>query len=69
LTVSGRTDAAFICRKADNSRIEIRKLETKPTLVLDDRLEFDTGEGTAEVRLRTKGDGNIVIKGALDTTF
>jgi hypothetical protein len=69
LTVTGRTDATFICRKAETSRIEVQKLMIHPTLVLDDRLEFDTGSGDAEVRLRTKGDGNIRVSGALDTQF
>ena len=38
----------------------------EPSLIEDGRLEFSTGEGTAEVRIYNRGGGDILIKGPIE---
>ena len=64
ITISGRTNAAFICRPAEASRVIAGQMSMEPTLVYDNRLEFTTGGGEAEVRITTKEEGNIIITGS-----
>ncbi|MEZ5360428.1 MAG: hypothetical protein R3F48_16565 [Candidatus Zixiibacteriota bacterium] len=59
----GEVDAAFICKIGEESTINAEGFEMEPTLVYDDRLEFDVGTAKAEVRLTARGDGNIIILG------
>ena len=64
ITIAGRTNAAFICRPAEASRVMADQMSMEPTLVYDNRLEFTTGGGEAEVRITTKEEGNIIITGS-----
>ena len=61
--IAGRVDARFICKNGKSSRITAEHMTMEPTLVNDNRLEFIAGEGTAEVRIYTRGDGDIIING------
>lgn len=63
MEVLGRVDASFICKIGEESAINAEGFDMEPTLVYDDRLEFDVGDASAEVRLTARGDGNISILG------
>ncbi len=63
MSVDGPMDAGFICKIGEESTVTAEGMEMTPTLVYDDRLEFEVGSGEAEVRLTAKGDGNIIING------
>lgn len=63
LGITGRVDAAFICKFGSDSFVKAEGFSFEPTLVYDERLEFDVGDAAAEVRLTVKGDGNILING------
>jgi hypothetical protein len=64
LAINGRADARFICKAAGSGSVTADKLVMTPTLVDDNRLEFTTGGGNAEVRLTTREDGAITITGS-----
>ncbi|MCK5125935.1 MAG: hypothetical protein KAR42_06750 [candidate division Zixibacteria bacterium] len=68
LNINGPVDAAFNCKISEEGAIDTKGMEMEPTLVYDDRLEFDVGNGTAEVRLSAKHNGNIIIKGPNSNT-
>lgn len=63
MKIDGPVDAGFICKIGEESTINAEGFEMEPTLVYDDRLEFDVGTAKAEVRLTARGDGNIIING------
>ena len=63
LNFNGPVDATFICKIGEESKINASGFVLEPSLVYDDRLEFDVGEATAEVRVTARGDGNIIISG------
>ncbi|MEE9442722.1 MAG: hypothetical protein V3V99_08650 [candidate division Zixibacteria bacterium] len=63
LGIAGRVDASFICKFGSDSFVKAEGFLFEPTLVYDERLEFDVGEAAAEARLSIKGDGNIIING------
>jgi len=60
----GTVDARFICKNDENGKVRAYELDMVPTLIYDNRLEFQVGEDDAEVRVTTRGDGNITIKGS-----
>ncbi len=63
----GSTDARFVCKNGADSRIIAEGLMMEPTLVEEGRLEFQTGKGEAEIRIYTRGEGDILIRGSLET--
>jgi len=63
INIKNRTDAEFICKTDEGSRVIADHMDMTPTLVYDTRLEFETGDGAAEVRLTTTGSGDITIVG------
>lgn len=63
LDILGRVDARFVCREADGSKTVAEHMTMEPTVVYDNRLEYVTGRQTAEVRVTTTGDGDIIING------
>lgn len=63
MNVRNRVDAEFICKVDEGSRVIAEHMDMTPTLVYDTRLEFETGDGAAEVRLTTTGNGDITIVG------
>ncbi|NMC44070.1 MAG: hypothetical protein GYA46_09150 [candidate division Zixibacteria bacterium] len=63
LDILGRVDARFVCREADGGKTVAEHMTMEPTVVYDNRLEFVTGDQTAEVRVTTTGDGDIIING------
>lgn len=63
LNVNNRVDAQFICKIEEGSRVTAEHMDMIPGLVYDTRLEFETGEGAAEVRLTAGGSGDINIVG------
>jgi hypothetical protein len=63
LDILGRVDARFVCREADGSKAVAEHMTMEPTVVYDNRLEFVAGNQTAEVRVTTAGDGDIIING------
>ncbi len=63
VNIKNRVDAEFICKTDEGSRVIAEHMDMTPTLVYDTRLEFDTGDGAAEVRLTTTGSGDIDIVG------
>lgn len=63
VSITGRVDARFICKTGEQGSVTAEKLVMTPTLVDDNRLEFTSGSGNAEVRLTTRDDGAIIING------
>jgi hypothetical protein len=63
MRINGRTDARFICRIDEKGKVIAEHMDLIPGLIQDTRLEFVTGDETAEVRLTTKGGGDIIIDG------
>lgn len=63
MDVKNRVDAEFICKTDEGSRVIADHMNMTPTLVYDNRLEFETGDGAAEVRLTVTGSGDISIVG------
>ncbi|MFH1699504.1 MAG: hypothetical protein ABIE07_02860 [Candidatus Zixiibacteriota bacterium] len=63
LHITGQVDASFICKFGPDSFVKAEGFLFEPTLVYDERLEFDVGNAAAEARLSIKGDGNIIING------
>ncbi len=63
MKIKNRVDAEFICKTDEGSRVVADHMDMTPTLVYDNRLEFETGDGAAEVRLTVTGSGDITIAG------
>jgi hypothetical protein len=63
LDFKGPVDAEFICKFESGNTVTADHMEILPTLVDENRLEFETGEGTAELRLNARGSGDITISG------
>jgi hypothetical protein len=63
LEIKHKVDARFICKGSEKSIISAENMEIIPVLVDQNRLDFDSGEGTAEVRLSARGSGNIEVIG------
>jgi hypothetical protein len=60
----GPVDARFICKNGYHSKIIADSLIMKPTIIEEGRLEFSSGSGEAEVRIYTRGEGDILIEGS-----
>jgi hypothetical protein len=63
MNIKNRVDAEFICKVDEGSRVIAEHMDMTPTLVYDTRLEFESGDGAAEVRLTSTGSGDITIVG------
>jgi hypothetical protein len=63
VNINNRVDAEFICKTDEGSRVIADHMDMTPTLVYDTRLEFETGDAAAEVRLTATGSGDINIVG------
>jgi hypothetical protein len=63
LEIKNRVEAEFICKTSEEGVVTADHMEIIPTLVDENRLEFKSGAGTAEVRLTARGGGNIKIDG------
>jgi len=63
LDISGPVDARFTCKNAEEGKVVAEGLTMEPTLIYDNRLEFITGNETADVRITTRYDGDIIING------
>jgi len=63
MNIKNRVNAEFICKVDEGSRVIADHMDMTPTLVYDNRLEFDTGDDAAEVRLTINGNGDINIVG------
>lgn len=63
LKIAGRLDARFVCKTEEESEVTAQGMFISSPLVDKNRLEFETGEGTAEVRVTARGSGNIKLNG------
>lgn len=63
MNIKNRVDAEFICKTDEGSRVIADHMDMTPNLVYDNRLEFETGDGAAEIRLTVDGSGDITIVG------
>jgi hypothetical protein len=63
LEIKHRADARFICKSGEEGAITADHLDLIPVLVEEGRLEFVSGEGSAEVRLTARESGDITING------
>ena len=63
IEIGGRVDARFICKIGEGSTVTAERLDVEPAVVEDNRLEFLSGQGTGEVRVTARGEGDIVIAG------
>ena len=55
--------AEFSLRVDNNGEIDVEGLAINPTLVENNRLDFETGSGGPRIRMSIRGDGNISIRG------
>ena len=59
--IKNRVDAQFICKVGEDATVSADHMDIVPVMVDENRLEFISGEGTAEIRLYANGSGNITI--------
>lgn len=63
INVDGRLDGRFVCKTEEDSEVTARNMLIGSPLVDKNRLEFDSGNGSAEIRLTARGSGNIILNG------
>lgn len=63
LEIRNRVDAQFICKTGEDGAVTAEHLDIVPLLVDENRLEFRSGKGTAEIRLTARKSGDITING------